>query len=132
MVEAIVKFDGGARPNPGPSAIGYVVEAEEWTTSGNDHIGDSTNNKAEYHALIAGLEAALDNDVMTVTAKGDSELIVKQVQGEYSVNEESLRPLYDRIQELISEFEQFDIEHLPRDQNQEADRLVGEVLSDGS
>jgi len=130
MVEAIVKFDGGARPNPGPSAIGYVVEAEEWTTSGNDHIGDSTNNKAEYHALIAGLEAALDNDVTTVTAKGDSELIVKQVQGEYSVNEESLRPLYDRIQELISEFEQFDIEHMPRDQNQEADRLVEEVLSD--
>jgi len=130
MVEAIVKFDGGARPNPGPSAIGYVVEAEEWTTSGNDHIGDSTNNKAEYHALIAGLEAALDNDVMTVTAKGDSELIVKQVQGEYSVNEESLRPLYDRIQELISEFEQFDIEHVPRDQNKEADRLVEEVLSD--
>ena len=76
----IVKFDGGARPNPGPSAIGYIVETDNWTEEGSDHIGESTNNRAEYRALIRGLEVASKKGCTEVEARGDSQLVVKQVR----------------------------------------------------
>ena len=106
---AVVKFDGGARPNPGPAAIGCSVEGDDWTEEGHDHIGDSTNNQAEYHALIRGLEVAFEKGYTEVEARGDSQLVVKQVRGEWSVNEAKLRPLRDRVQELAEEFETFEI-----------------------
>ena len=121
---AVVKFDGGARPNPGPAAIGYTVEADDWTEEGSDHIGESANNRAEYHALIRGLEVASEKGCTEVEAKGDSEVIVKQVRGEYGVNQPELRPLRNRVQELAEEFENFEIRHVSRDENREADELV--------
>jgi ribonuclease HI len=128
---AIVKFDGGTRPdNPGPAAIGYIVETDDWTEEGSDHIGDSTSNRAEYHALIRGLETASEKGCTEVEARGDSEVIVKQVRGEYGVNEPELRPLRDRVQELAAEFESFDIQHVSRDENWEADELVEVGFSD--
>ncbi|GAA0295665.1 ribonuclease HI family protein [Halarchaeum salinum] len=126
---AVVKFDGGARPNPGPAAIGYIVEADDWTEEGSDHIGESTNNRAEYHALIQGLELASEKGCTDVEARGDSEVIVKQVRGEYGVNQSELRPLRNRVQELADEFENFEIRHVSRDENKEADELVGMVFS---
>jgi len=130
MPEAIIEFDGGARPNPGPAAIGYILRTNELTERNSKQIGESTNNKAEYYALIHGLKLALDHKATTVLAKGDSQLIVNQVRGEWGVNEESLRPLYDQTQKLADKFDQFAIEHIPREQNQEADSLVDEAFSE--
>ena len=88
----VVKFDGGARPNPGPAAIGYIVETGDWTEGGSEHIGESTNNRTEYRALIQGLELASEKGCTEVEARGDSEVIVKQVRGEYGVNQLNLIP----------------------------------------
>jgi ribonuclease HI len=84
---AVVKFDGGARPNPGQGVIGYIVETDDWTEEGHDDIGESTNNRAEYHTLIRGLEVASEKGCTEVEARGDSEVIVKQVCGEYGVSQ---------------------------------------------
>lgn len=127
---AIVEFDGGARPNPGPSAIGYIVKTDASIKEQSEHIGESTNNRAEYHALIRGLETALEEGCSDVEAKGDSELLVKQVQGEYDVNSSELRPLHNRVQELAEEFERFEIQHISREENWEADDLVDQAFSD--
>jgi len=128
---AVIHFDGGTRPNnPGPSAIGYIVETDDWTEEGSEHIGESTNNRTEYHALIQGLELASEKGCTEVKARGDSEVIVKQVRGEYEVNQPELRPLRDRAQELTSEFESFEIQHIPREENREADALVEQTFSD--
>ena len=122
---AVVKFDGGTRPdNPGHSAIGYIVETNDWTEEGSEHIGESTNNRTEYHALIQGLELASEKGCTEVEARGDSEVIVKQVRGEYGVNQPELRPLRNRVQELAEEFETFEIQHVSSDENWEADELV--------
>jgi ribonuclease HI len=91
---------------------------------GSEHIGESTNNRAEYHALIRGLELASEKGCTEVEARGDSQLVVKQVCGEWSVNEPELRPLQGCVQELADEFETFEIQHVSRDENWEADELV--------
>jgi len=128
---AIIHFDGGTRPdNPGPSAIGYTIETDEWTAKGTEHIGGSTNNRTEYRALIRGLEDASKQGCTEVEARGDSQLVVKQVRGEWSVNEPKLRPLRDRVQVLVDEFEHFEIQHIPREENREADALVDQAFAD--
>ncbi len=127
----VVKFDGGTRPdNPGPSAIGYIAETDDWTEERSEHIGESTNNRTEYHALIQGLELASEKGCTEVEARGDSEVIVKQVRDEYGVNQPELRPLRNRVQELADEFEQFEIRYIPREENWEADELVERAFSD--
>ena len=129
---AVIHFDGGTRPNnPGPSAIGYIVETDDWTEKVSEHIGESTNNRTEYHALIRGLELASERGCTDVETRGDSEVIVKQVRGEYGVNQPELRPLRNRVQKLADEFEQFEIQHIPREENWEADELVDQAFSDG-
>jgi len=128
---AVIHFDGGTRPNnPGPSAIGYIVETDDWTEKVSEHIGESTNNRTEYHALIRGLELASEKGCTELEARGDSEVIVKQVRGEYGVNHPELRPLRNRVQKLADEFEQFEIRHIPREGNREADELVDQAFSD--
>ncbi|TKX72342.1 ribonuclease HI family protein [Halorubrum sp. GN11_10-6_MGM] len=124
-----IKFDGGSQPNPGPSAIGYIVKSNSWEEEGSAHIGKSTNNKAEYNALIQALNLAVENECDHIIAKGDSELIVKQVKGEYDVNDAGLRELHDRVQTLVEEFESFEIEHISREENSEADSLVDNAFS---
>lgn len=107
---AVVKFDGVARPaDPGPAAIGYIVETDDWTEKGSGHIRESTNNRAEYHALIQGLEVVSGQGCTEGVARGDSELIVKQVRGEYGLNQLELHPLRDRVQGLADGFERFEI-----------------------
>jgi ribonuclease HI len=111
---AVVKFDGGTRPdNPGPSAIGYIVETDDWTGEGSEHIGESTNNRTEYRALIQGLELASEKRCTEVVARGDSKLVVNQVRGEWNVGEPELRPLRDRVQKLADESEEFEIHYIP-------------------
>jgi ribonuclease HI len=94
------------------------------------YIGESTNNRAEYHTLIRGLELASETGCTEVEARGDSEVIVKQVRGEYGVNEPELRPLRNRVQGLAEEFDSFEIQHVSRDENWEADELVEVDFSD--
>ena len=122
---AVIHFDGGARPsNPGPAAIGYTIEAKDWSDGGSDHLGKATNNEAEYRALIRGLEVASKQGCTEVKARGDSQLVVRQVTGDWQTNEPRLRELRDRVQELVEEFETFEIQHIPREENREADELV--------
>jgi len=128
---AIIHFDGGARPpDNGPAAIGYTVEVGG-STEQKEHnrIGRATCNEAEYHALIQGLEAASEKGCLSVEVRGDSQLIVNQVTDEWDTNEQHLRELRDRAQEVADEFEQFEIQHIPREENREADELVEMAFS---
>src|SRR5580704_7892768 len=103
MTETItIQFDGGSRGNPGPAGIGVVLRAEDGTpivTLGR-FIGRATNNVAEYRALIAGLEKAKELGAKKISVKGDSELIVRQMRGEYRVKNPDLKVLYDAAQQL--------------------------------
>jgi ribonuclease HI len=121
-----IRFDGGSRGNPGPAGIGVVLLAQDKTplvTLGR-FIGRATNNVAEYKALIAGLEEAKKLGAKKVLVCGDSELIVRQMNGEYRVKNADLRPLYEEAQDLISEFDEARIEHNYREDNSLADKLA--------
>ena len=129
-MNATIKFDGGTRPtNPGPSTIGYIVSTDDSTEGESHHIGEATNNQAEYHALIQGLQTAQQRGCTEVMVKGDSKLVVKQVQGEWSVNDSELHTLLKRVRELAEGFDTFTIKHVPREQNEEVNQLVNRAFS---
>ena len=129
---AHVYFDGAARANPGPAAIGWViVTGDGIVTEGGERIGRTTNNQAEYEALIKALAIAADYGFDELDIRGDSELIVKQVRGEYDVNSPDLREYRIRVRELLAEFESWSISHVPREINERADNLANEAFEDG-
>ncbi len=130
VTKAFVWVDGGARGNPGPAAIGAVVkdEQEQLITSLSRRIGIGTNNQAEYMALIAALEKAISLGARQVHVKSDSELMVKQLNGNYRVKNANLKRLYQKVKQLQGSLQEFTITHIPRQQNQEADRLVNRAL----
>jgi len=122
-------FDGASRGNPGPSAIGWVlVSGDGIVAESGERIGRATNNQAEYDALIRGLEVAADYGFDEVHVRGDSELIVKQVRGEYDANDPTLREKRVRVRELLSRIDEWTIEHVPREVNGRADDLANEAL----
>ncbi|MGM0387001.1 MAG: ribonuclease HI [Natrinema limicola] len=126
---AHVYFDGGSRGNPGPAAIGWVIVTSDGIVAEDgETIGTATNNQAEYEALIAGLEAARDYGYDEVHVRGDSELIVKQVRGEYDTNNPDLREKRVTVHELLAAFDEWTLEYVPRDVNERADGLVNEAL----
>ncbi|ELZ09747.1 ribonuclease HI family protein [Natrinema thermotolerans] len=126
---AHVYFDGGSRGNPGPAAIGWViVTGDGIVAEDGETIGTATNNQAEYEALIAGLEAARDYGYDEVHVRGDSELIVKQVRGEYDTNDPDLRENRVTVHELLRAFDEWTLEYVPREVNDRADGLVNEAL----
>ena len=126
---AHVYFDGGARGNPGPAGIGWViVTGDGIVAEGNETIGRATNNQAEYEALIAALEAAREYGFEEVHVRGDSELIVKQVRGEYDTKNPTLREKRVTALELLSSFETWTLQHVPREVNERADELANEAL----
>jgi ribonuclease HI len=122
--------DGGARGNPGPAAYGYVLEADDGTVlaAHGEKIGIATNNVAEYSALIAGLEKALELGVPRVEVVSDSELMVKQMRGEYRVKNEALRELFDEAGRLARRIGNVSFSAVRREHNELADRLVNEAL----
>jgi ribonuclease HI len=122
--------DGGARGNPGPAAYGYVLEAEDGTVlaAHGEHIGSATNNVAEYSGLVAGLRKALELQLPEVEVVSDSELMVKQMRGEYRVKNEALRALFAEAGRLARELGNVEYRHVRRAHNEEADRLVNEAL----
>ena len=122
--------DGGARGNPGPAAYGFVLEAEDGTVLAAEGkaIGTATNNVAEYSGLVAGLEKALELHVPRVEVVSDSELMVKQMRGEYRVKNEALRGLFIEANALARRLEEVEYRHVKRAHNELADRLVNEAL----
>ena len=129
-MKARLSTDGGARGNPGPAAFGYVLETEDGTVldARGEAIGVATNNVAEYRALIAGLEAALERGVNELEVVSDSELVVKQMRGEYKVKNEALRELSLAAARLARQLGKVVYTAVKREQNELADRLVNEAL----
>ena len=129
-MKAKLYTDGGSRGNPGPAAYGYVLEAEDGTVlaAHGERIGVATNNVAEYSALIAGLEKALELAVPEVEVISDSELLVKQMQGEYRVKNEALQKLFAEASRLAGRLGKVSYRAVRREYNELADSLVNEAL----
>ena len=124
-----VYFDGASLGNPGPAAVGWViVTGDGIAAEGGERIGTATNNRAEYEALVAALEAAHDYGLSEADVRGDSELVVRQVTGEYDVNDPALRERRVRARELLDRFDRWSIEHVPRELNDRADELASDAL----
>jgi ribonuclease H / adenosylcobalamin/alpha-ribazole phosphatase len=129
-VKARLSTDGGARGNPGPAAYGYVLETDDGTVlaAHGEAIGVATNNVAEYRALVAGLEKALELHVGEVEVVSDSELLVRQMTGEYRVKNAALRELSLEAARLARRFRHVTYKAVRREHNELADRLVNEAL----
>lgn len=125
-----VNVDGGARGNPGPAAVGVVVRdgSGEVIADAAEPIGTATNNVAEYRALLRGIELAAEHGATEVELFGDSELVVKQVRGEYRVKDVNLKPLHAEARSRLSAFSEWSFDHVRREQNAEADALVNQAL----
>jgi ribonuclease HI len=130
MAKLTVNVDGGARGNPGPAAIAAVMRVPdgEVLEERGERIGRATNNVAEYRALLLGIKRAAALGATELELVGDSELIVKQVKGEYKVKDTTMRELHAQVKEALRGFEAWSIRHVRREHNAEADRLVNEVL----
>ena len=129
-MRARLSTDGGARGNPGPAAFAYVLEAEDGTMleARGEAIGVATNNVAEYRALVAGLARAAELGVSELEVVSDSELLVKQMQGEYRVKNEALRALSLEAAQAAKGFRRVTYRAVRRESNELADRLVNEAL----
>ena len=128
--KAKLSTDGGARGNPGPAAYGYVLEADDGTVldARGQAIGVATNNVAEYRALVAGLVKAVELGVDELEVVSDSELLVRQMTGDYKVKNETLRDLNDEAAALARKLGRVRYTAVPREHNELADRLVNEAL----
>jgi ribonuclease HI len=133
MPKLTVNVDGGARGNPGPAAIGVVVRGEggEVLEERGERIGRATNNVAEYRALLLGIELAAAHGASEVELIGDSELIVRQVEGKYKVKDPTMKELHGEVKAALRTFEGWSIRHVRREHNSDADRLVNAVLDGG-
>jgi ribonuclease HI len=122
----IVSCDGAARGNPGPAGIGVQItdEAGDVIAEIAEWIGETTNNVAEYTAAIEGLRRAAALGARRVHLRSDSQLLIQQLSGKYKVKAAHLRPLYDEVKGLLSDFDHVRLQHVPREQNREADRLA--------
>ena len=129
-----VHIDGGSRGNPGPAGIGVVIIRPDGQVTDRIHryIGVATNNVAEYQALLLALERARSLGCTDLDVYSDSELLVRQIQGRYQVKNAALRPLFTRAQERIAGFRHFRIQHVPREQNAEADALANRGMDEAS
>ena len=123
-------IDGGARGNPGPAAYGVVVRNTKGQVLAElrEYLGSQTNNVAEYSGLLAALDWAVRQKQLSLRVLSDSELLVRQMRGQYKAKNPDLKLLFDRAQALVRKLQQFSIEHVRRESNREADRLVNEVL----
>ena len=130
MGKLTVNVDGGARGNPGPAAIGVVVRNADGAVveSVGETIGRATNNVAEYRALLRGIELASAHGADEVELIGDSELIVRQVEGRYKVKHADMKELHATAKQMLAGFDSWSIRHVKRAQNADADRLVNEAL----
>ncbi|MBN1692101.1 MAG: ribonuclease HI family protein [Dehalococcoidales bacterium] len=128
--ELIIYTDGAARGNPGPAAIGAALKDEKDNTVAtiSRRLAPTTNNQAEYQAIIAGLEDAVRLGAKNVSVKSDSKLAVNQINGNFKIKNTALRPLYQQVVQLIGKLEKFSITYIPREQNRQADALANKAL----
>lgn len=131
--ELVAFVDGGARGNPGPAGFGVHIEDASGQTVAEfgEFLGHATNNVAEYSGLLAALDYAIRHGHHSVQVVSDSELLVKQLRGEYKVKSPDLRPLYDRARKMIAGLKHFEVRHVLRAQNRHADRLANEAMDKG-
>lgn len=128
----VVLTDGASRGNPGPAGAGWVLRSEggQVLQEGGAFLGKRTNNEAEYEAVIAGLKAAAQLGVRDVVLVSDSELVVRQINGKYRIKNDRLLPIHQAARELIQQFRRFDIRHVPREQNADADRCANRAIDE--
>jgi ribonuclease HI len=128
--EGVLWTDGAARGNPGPAGIGAILKSKtgEVLYSGSEYVGHTTNNVAEYKAVLLGLEGALAQGIKKVEVRADSELLIKQLKGEYRVKSAGLKPLYDEARKLLGRFDGVKLTHIRRELNGEADRLANQGI----
>lgn len=132
-MKAAVRFDGGSRGNPGPSACGYTVELEGILHEGGDYLGIRTNNQAEYSGLVNALtmlSELKEPSSVDVSIYADSELVVKQVNGQYRVKNANIIPLYQNAVLLLRRFKSFKISHVRREENKVCDAIVNRILDE--
>ena len=132
--EIVANIDGGSRGNPGPAAYGVSIKTAHGdpVTAFAKFLGETTNNFAEYQGLLAALEYAISHGHPRLRVLTDSELMARQISGQYKVRSPDLKPLYDKAKSLISRLESFSIRHVYREQNREADRLANKAMDDAA
>ena len=130
MSRVVVNVDGGARGNPGPAAIAAIAATPDGDliAERGELIGVATNNVAEYRALLLGIELACEHGAGDVELIGDSELVVKQVRGEYRVKDAGLKPLHAQVRSALAGLDSWSIRHVRRERNARADALVNATL----
>ncbi|MCG0274739.1 MAG: ribonuclease HI family protein [Thermosediminibacteraceae bacterium] len=130
MEKLRVFIDGASRGNPGDAGIGIVMLDEKGNVlkEVSDYIGQTTNNIAEYTALVTALKEALEMGCEEIEVFSDSELMVKQINGEYQIKNEGIKRLYNQVTQLVQEFKKFSINHIKREQNKRADELANEGI----
>ena len=130
----VAYIDGGARGNPGPAGYGVRIEDDSGAVLEElrGFLGVATNNAAEYQALLAALKYAHDHGHRIARIRSDSELLVKQMLGQYRVRHAGLQPLYQKARALADALDRVAFEHVPRDQNKHADRLANAAMDEGT
>lgn len=128
--EAVLWTDGAARGNPGPAGIGAILKSAsgEVLYTGSEYLGHTTNNVAEYKAVLLGLAGALQQGIERVEVRADSELLIRQLKGEYRVKSAGLKPLFDEARQLLSRFKSVKLTHIRRELNGEADKLANQGI----
>jgi ribonuclease HI len=128
----VVHVDGGARGNPGPAAVAAVVSAPDGAVleEAAEYIGEATNNVAEYRALLLGLDLARRLGAREVAVVNDSELVARQIGGQYKVKHAGLRPFYEQAVEELRGFDRWSVRNVPRAENERADELVNRALDE--
>jgi ribonuclease HI len=130
---ATANIDGGSRGNPGPAGYGVrIAQADGTIVELKEFLGSCTNNVAEYNGLLAALRWAAEHRVAPLVVRSDSELLVKQMRGEYRVKNPGLQPLYEEARSLIRRIGRVTFEHVRREFNKDADRLANEAMDEGS
>ena len=129
--EMVLYTDGCCRGNPGPAGIGVVIKDSRKKTLKelSEYIGEATNNIAEYSALIRGLKAAGEMGAEEIKVVMDSELVVRQISGEYRVKDEGMKELFRHTLEILKDFKSFEIKHIDREKNKEADKLANKAIN---
>ena len=129
-MKLVVHVDGGARGNPGPAAVAAVASTVDGDVVGerNEYIGEATNNVAEYRAVLLAIELARDLQATEIEVVNDSELVARQIGGEYKVKHAGLKPLYAETMEKLRSFDAWAVRNVRREHNKRADELVNEAL----
>ena len=127
----IIQTDGGSRGNPGPAGIGAILSDGKGKKIAevSKYIGETTNNVAEYLAVIYALQEAVYKEAKSVKLKIDSQLVARQLKGEYKVKDKNIRIFFDLALNLLKSFDKIEIEEVPREENKEADKLVNQALN---